>query len=226
MAKVRADVDHSKLLETALTEQVASYTLKVQGDAKEVQLAQGLNDEINRLRRQQATINSQIDALNMPSDSAGYLRIFSAARTPLEPNKSDSKKLLFVVLGAALFLGLGTTVAIDLADQRILDPSEVKRTVGFPPVGIVLDRDAWNIHFRGRTFAVSGFTQQLVRVQTWLTEHPEIAVLAVDYADALADPAGTTARLARFLGSPFDELKAAQAIEPSLRRQKSAKPAL
>ena len=70
------------------------------------------------------------------------------------------------------------------------------------------------------------FTQQLVRVQTWLTQHPEIAVLAINYADALADPADTAARLARFLGSPFDERAAAQAIEPSLRRQKSAEPVL
>ena len=70
------------------------------------------------------------------------------------------------------------------------------------------------------------FTQQLVRVQTWLTQHPEIAVLPIDYADALADPAGTAARLARFLGSPFDEREAARAIEPSLRRQTSAEPAL
>jgi hypothetical protein len=70
------------------------------------------------------------------------------------------------------------------------------------------------------------FTQQLVRVQTWLTQHPEIAVLAINYADALADPAGTTARLACFLGSPFDERAAEQAIEPSLRRQKLAEPVL
>jgi len=63
------------------------------------------------------------------------------------------------------------------------------------------------------------FTRQLVRVQTWLKQHPEIPVLAVNYSRALADPKRTASRLARFLGSPFDDHAAAQAVEPSLCRQ-------
>jgi tetratricopeptide (TPR) repeat protein len=65
------------------------------------------------------------------------------------------------------------------------------------------------------------FTQQLVRVQTWLRRRAEIPVLAVSYAEALADPAAVSARMARFLGEPFDAPAAAAAIEPSLRRQGS-----
>jgi len=63
------------------------------------------------------------------------------------------------------------------------------------------------------------YTQQLVRVQTWLRRRAEIPVLAVNYAEALADPQATAARLARFLGEPFDAPAASTAIEPSLRRQ-------
>jgi hypothetical protein len=59
-------------------------------------------------------------------------------------------------------------------------------------------------------------------VPTWRRE--EIPVLAVNYADALADPAATAARLARFLGQPFDAQAAAAAIEPSLRRQGATVP--
>jgi len=62
------------------------------------------------------------------------------------------------------------------------------------------------------------YTQQLVRVQTWLRRRAEIPVLAISYAEAFADPAATAARLARFLGEPFDT-HAAAAIEPLLRRQ-------
>jgi capsular polysaccharide biosynthesis protein len=153
LAKERADVERSRLLETELQQEVDDYTSKVQGVAKEVQLAQGVNDEIDRLRRQQAAITGQVDALNIPGDAAGFLRIFSAARTPLEPNKSGSKKLLFVILGAALFLSIGTSVGLDLTDQRILAPSEVKRAVGFLPVGVVLERTPGTLalaeeHFR------------------------------------------------------------------------------
>jgi hypothetical protein len=66
------------------------------------------------------------------------------------------------------------------------------------------------------------FTQQLVQVQNWLKRCPEIPVLAVSYAEALQNPAATAARLARFLGQPFDECAAAAAIDATLRRQKSA----
>jgi tetratricopeptide (TPR) repeat protein/arylsulfatase A-like enzyme len=65
------------------------------------------------------------------------------------------------------------------------------------------------------------YTTQLVQVQTWLQRRPEIQVLPVSYADALADPAGTAARLARFFGQPFDESAAATAVDPSRRRQKT-----
>jgi len=64
------------------------------------------------------------------------------------------------------------------------------------------------------------YAQQLMRVQTWLKRRAEIPVLAVSYAEALADPAAAAAKLARFLGEPFDATTAAGAIEPSLRRQR------
>jgi tetratricopeptide (TPR) repeat protein len=68
------------------------------------------------------------------------------------------------------------------------------------------------------------YTQQLVQVQTWLRRRAEIPVLAVNYAEALADPAATAARLARFLGEPFDAQAATAAIEPALRRQGAGTP--
>ncbi|HWE53381.1 MAG TPA: hypothetical protein VG273_26545 [Bryobacteraceae bacterium] len=139
LSKARSDVSRARIIEKQLGDEVADYTSKVQSVAKQVQLAQGVNDEIDRLRRQENAIHTQMDALNMPGDSTGYLRIFSAARTPLEPNKSNSKKLLFVVLGVALCLGIGTVVAMDLIDQRVNSPADIKRAIGFPPVGMVLE---------------------------------------------------------------------------------------
>jgi uncharacterized protein involved in exopolysaccharide biosynthesis len=152
LTKQRAEVNRARIYEKGLQQDVDDYTSKVQDKAKQVQMAQAVNDEIDRLRRQQAAISGQIDSLKMPADAAGFLRIFSAARTPLEPNKSNSKKLLFAVLGAALFLGVGTSLGFDLADQRILAPAEVKRAVGFPPVGIVLDRTPATLAFNEEHF--------------------------------------------------------------------------
>lgn len=60
---------------------------------------------------------------------------------------------------------------------------------------------------------------QLVRVQEWLRRAPGVQVLAVNYAEALTQPDSTVARLASFLGEPFDRSRAAKAIEPAMRRQ-------
>jgi tetratricopeptide (TPR) repeat protein len=65
------------------------------------------------------------------------------------------------------------------------------------------------------------YTKQLVQVQTWLQRRPEIQVLPVNYADVVGNPGGTSARLARFLGEPFDEAAATAAVDPSLQRQDS-----
>jgi len=65
----------------------------------------------------------------------------------------------------------------------------------------------------------AAFTSQLVRVQEWLRRASGVQVLAINYAQALADPDETAARLAAFLGEPFDRARAKQSVEPSLRRQ-------
>jgi hypothetical protein len=68
------------------------------------------------------------------------------------------------------------------------------------------------------------YTRQLVQVQQWMQRTPGVQVLALSYEAALEDARETARRLARFLGSPFDEGAAANAVAPSLRRQGSAVP--
>jgi hypothetical protein len=69
---------------------------------------------------------------------------------------------------------------------------------------------------------IRAYSGQLVRVRAWLTARPDVQVLSVNYADALADPSAVAARLAAFLGAPFDSAAAAHCIDPSLRRQGGA----
>ena len=62
--------------------------------------------------------------------------------------------------------------------------------------------------------------QHLVRARAWIERNRQIPVLPVKYADALADPAATAARLASFLGAAFDPAGAAASVDAGLRRQK------
>jgi predicted AlkP superfamily phosphohydrolase/phosphomutase/tetratricopeptide (TPR) repeat protein len=63
------------------------------------------------------------------------------------------------------------------------------------------------------------YTRQLLEVQRWIQRTPGIEVIAIGYETALADPQGAGARLANFVGEPFDAEAAARAVEPVLRRQ-------
>jgi hypothetical protein len=67
------------------------------------------------------------------------------------------------------------------------------------------------------------FAGQLVRVQEWLKRAPHVKVMAMPYAQVLEDPAGAAARLAAFLGEPFDRAKAAASVVPALWRQREGR---
>jgi Sulfotransferase family len=67
---------------------------------------------------------------------------------------------------------------------------------------------------------MQAYTRHLVRARAWPERHRDIAVLAVNYADAVADPEPTASRLAGFFGAPFDPGAAAATVDPTLQRQR------
>jgi hypothetical protein len=64
------------------------------------------------------------------------------------------------------------------------------------------------------------YAAHLVQVQQWLRAHPKIAVLPVDYAEAVGNAAQVAEEIARFVGGRFDMAAAAAAVDGGLRRQK------
>jgi succinoglycan biosynthesis transport protein ExoP len=98
--------------------------------------------------------------LAMLDGTPEFLHLFSAAQMPLEPNKNESKKALIALLGLAAFLSVVTAVAMDLVDQRILSASEVRRVIGFPPVGMVIEWDMGT-----RAFAEEHFRRLINGIQ-------------------------------------------------------------
>lgn len=64
------------------------------------------------------------------------------------------------------------------------------------------------------------YLKQIAGVRAVLKRYPErVVLLSVGYHEALADPAGTAARVNAFLGGKLDEAAMAAAIDPALRRQ-------
>src|ERR1700684_1557446 len=67
----------------------------------------------------------------------------------------------------------------------------------------------------------SAFNDHLKKVQKWLSEQPNIAVLYVDYAAVLANPHQEAEKIAQFVGYEFDLAAMIAEVEPSLHRERS-----
>jgi hypothetical protein len=68
------------------------------------------------------------------------------------------------------------------------------------------------------------FTLHLNRLNRWLAEQPNMAVVRVSYAEVVARPEVETSRVNEFLGGRLDITSAVRAIDPSLYRNRKAEP--
>jgi Mrp family chromosome partitioning ATPase len=99
-----------------------------------------LTQEINRANAQLDTINERMDFLTLESAAPGFLRLQSQALPPEYPVGGGPKKLLVLVVAAALGLGLIVPIVIDFLDPRIKTVAQVHRLLGFAPVAALLDQ--------------------------------------------------------------------------------------
>jgi predicted AlkP superfamily phosphohydrolase/phosphomutase/tetratricopeptide (TPR) repeat protein len=65
------------------------------------------------------------------------------------------------------------------------------------------------------------YRRQLRQVAAWLARQPNCSVLHVPHAAAVADPGGTAARVAAFLGGDLDVAAMAAMVDPALYRQRA-----
>ena len=68
------------------------------------------------------------------------------------------------------------------------------------------------------------YQRHLEKIRALLRMKPNIEVLEVDYAATLEDPEAAAARVAAFVGRGLDTAKMAQAVDPSLYRNRDARP--
>ncbi|MDE2705253.1 MAG: sulfotransferase domain-containing protein [Gemmatimonadota bacterium] len=66
----------------------------------------------------------------------------------------------------------------------------------------------------------TAFGRHLSAVQQWLSEHPQMKVLYVDYAAVLRDPLATSHEIKTFLALPLDVRQMASVVDQSLYRQR------
>ncbi len=70
----------------------------------------------------------------------------------------------------------------------------------------------------------SAFTKHLDRLRSWLQDQPHIAVLNVRYNDLVAHPEQLATQVSNFLGGQADVQAMAEAVDPSLYRNRMTTP--
>jgi tetratricopeptide (TPR) repeat protein len=71
-----------------------------------------------------------------------------------------------------------------------------------------------------RRMLMEEFARTVARVKAMLARRPVTQLLVIGHRDAISDPAGTAARMNRFLGARLDAEKMAVVVDPALHRQR------
>lgn len=67
----------------------------------------------------------------------------------------------------------------------------------------------------------SAFQNHLAKIAAWLDEHVNVRVLWLNYAEVIAQPQETAKQIQEFLGQNLNLAKMAEAVDPSLYRNRA-----
>ncbi len=99
-----------------------------------------LGNEIEQARVRISSVQERIDSLSLERRAPGFVRMFSAARTPDAPEKGGRTRLLAAVLVFGFLVCIVVPVGIDMLDPRLHTPRDVEKLLGFAPFGWMMNR--------------------------------------------------------------------------------------
>ncbi|HSM76358.1 MAG TPA: hypothetical protein VLT57_01970, partial [Bryobacteraceae bacterium] len=136
----KADVARARSVEKAMLDQVALQASQASEVSRGYQQAMSLGADLDRARKRVASIDDRINFLLLESRAPGFVRRFSAARTPDAPVKGGRRRLAGVALAAALLFALALPLGVDYFDPRIHWPGDLQRVLGFPAFAWLLEK--------------------------------------------------------------------------------------
>ncbi len=136
----RAELAQTQRVERELDAQVTALGEKASWFITRYYEAVSLSEDIDRLQKRLATMDERVDFFSLESTAPGWVRVVSEARVPDLPIKGGKKKLLALVMLAAISLAAVAPIAVDLLDPRIHVAGQLQKLLGFPPVAWILDQ--------------------------------------------------------------------------------------
>ncbi|MEN9630433.1 MAG: hypothetical protein RJA10_3661, partial [Pseudomonadota bacterium] len=139
-ARLSGTVAQARHVESLLGKELVELEARATEFAGLFQRAMLLTTELNQARQDLEKVRDRLGYLNVEGNSLGFLRMVSEALPADQPFGPGRKKLLVMVLLAALAAAVVLPVARDLMDRRLYTVNDVERLMGIPPAGWQIER--------------------------------------------------------------------------------------
>jgi len=135
----RTATSQAREIEAQLEEILAEVDQQAGAYAERFNRAVSLSNHLRLLWSELDRVRDRLNFFEAEEASPGFSRLVTAALPPLYPTGTGKKKLLLMVLMAAVALSLAAPIVIDLLDRRVRTVNDVHSTLGFPPLGWIVD---------------------------------------------------------------------------------------
>ena len=135
----RTTASQAREIETQLEQLLTEVADQAGAYAEQFNRAVSQTNHLRLLWNELDRVRDRLNFFEAEEASPGFSRLVTAALPPLYPTGTGKKKLLLMVLFAAVALSLAAPIVMDLLDRRVRTVNDVHRTLGFPPLGWIVD---------------------------------------------------------------------------------------
>jgi uncharacterized protein involved in exopolysaccharide biosynthesis len=138
--RLRSAKTQANTLESQLTGDMGKLTAQASTATPRLQQAAALTDQEARIQALLGVVETRIQNVSLEGDSPGSVHLFSRALPPGGPVKRKTAMAYGALLFACLVSGVMAAFMADKLDPHIYTSLDVRRLVGFPPIGLLLNR--------------------------------------------------------------------------------------
>ncbi len=131
-------------LEAQISSDLTRTTAQASGAAPRLQQAQLISSEVDRLLASLGVIESRIQNVSLEGDSPGSVHLFSSALPPTYPLHRKTQLAYGALFVVCLVAGFATAILADALDPYVYTSRDIRRLVGFPPIGLLLNRNEFS----------------------------------------------------------------------------------
>lgn len=139
-SRYKTTVDQSRQIEADLLAEFEAQRKLGAEYANLYNQAMTLTLDIDQDRKELETVRERLNQLAAERNSFGFVRLLTPALPPETPYGPGKKKILLMVLVAALLAGLAAPVVRDLLDTRVHTVNDAERILGVPALGWMVEQ--------------------------------------------------------------------------------------